>query len=137
MVVYLLGVTNLNYVGHRAFVRGASAAEIKYRERREIADLSRLKDLTGGQERHILHRATTNRAWISATPNCLNVMDFSREKFRDNICLRYGLMPHYISATCDGCGKKLLIDHTQSFPKGVIILVRHDDAENEWVALGS
>ena len=78
MVVYLLGVTNLNYVGHRAFVRGASAAEIKYRERREIAELARRKDLTGGKDRHILHSAIRNWACLGAVPHCLNGKELYR-----------------------------------------------------------
>ena len=37
---------------------------------------------------------------------------------------------------CDGCGKRFLIEHAISCPKGGLVLVRHDDAATEWVALG-
>ena len=43
LVDFLLGGTALNYVGHRACVRGASAGEIKERKHVELADLARLK----------------------------------------------------------------------------------------------
>ena len=46
-------------------------------------------------------------------------------------------MPQDIPATCDGCGKKFLIDHALSCPKGGLVLERHDDAAKEWGALGA
>ena len=46
-------------------------------------------------------------------------------------------MPQDIPATCDGCGKKLSIEHALSCPKGSLVLERHDDAAKEWGALGS
>ena len=46
-------------------------------------------------------------------------------------------MPQDITATCDGCGKKLLIEHALSCPKGGLVLVQNDDAAKEWGALGA
>ena len=46
-------------------------------------------------------------------------------------------MPQDIPATCNGCGKKFLIEHDLSCPKGGLVLVRHDDAAKEWGSLGS
>ena len=46
-------------------------------------------------------------------------------------------MPQDIPTTCDGCGKKFLIEHSLSCPKGGLVLERHDDAAKEWGALGS
>ena len=77
----------------------------------KLGEMARRKDLAGGQERNRLHRATRNGACISAVPHLLNGMELSWEEFRDNLCLRYGLMPQDTPATCDGCGKKLLIEH--------------------------
>ena len=94
-----------------------------------LGELSRQKDLAGGQERNHLHRATRNGAWLSDVPHRLNGRELSQEEFRDNILLRYGLMPQDIPATCDSCGKKFLIEHTLSCPKGGLVLERHDDAE--------
>ena len=102
-----------------------------------MAELARQKELTGGQERDRLHRKTRNGAWISAVPHRLNSTEFSWEELRDNICLRYGLMPQDIPATCDGCGKRFSINHSLSCPKGGIVMARHNDSANEWGALGS
>ena len=46
-------------------------------------------------------------------------------------------MPQEIPSTCDGCGKKFLIGHDLSCPKGGLVLARHDDAAKEWGALGA
>ena len=90
----------------------------------------------GRQEKNRLHRATRNGAWLSAVPHFLNGTELSREEFRDNLRLRYGLMPQDIPATCDGCGKKFSIEHALSCPKGGLVLARHDDTAKEWGALG-
>ena len=46
-------------------------------------------------------------------------------------------MPQDIPATCDGCGKKFLIEHSLSCQKGGLVLERHNDAAKEWGALES
>ena len=78
----------------------------------ELAELARQKEIEGGQERNRLHRETRNGSWLSAVPHRLNVTELSQEKLRDNLCLRYRLMPQDIPATCDSCGKRFLIKHT-------------------------
>ena len=78
-----------------------------------------------------------NGAWPSAVLHLLKGTELSWEKFRDNLCLRYGLMPQDIPATCDGCGKKFSIEHALSCPKGGLVLVQHDDAAKESGALGA
>ena len=80
---------------------------------------------------------TRNGAWLSAVPHRLNGTELSREEFRDNPRLRYGLMPQDIPTTCDGYGKKFLIKHALSCPKGGLVLSLHDDAAKEWGALVS
>ena len=102
----------------------------------KIGELSRQKEMTEGQERNRLHRATRNWAWLSAVPHRLNGTELSWEEFQDNLCLRYGLMLQDIPVTCDGCSKKLSIEHTLSCPKGGLVLAWHSDAAKKWSALG-
>ena len=109
LVDSLLGGNALNYVGHRAFVRGASATARRERKHVELAELAIQKELAGDQERNLLHRATRNGACLSAVPHCLHSTELSPEEFWDNLCLRYGLMPQDIPATCNGCGKRFSI----------------------------
>ena len=78
-----------------------------------------------------------NGAWLSAVPHRLNGTELSREEFRDNLRLRYGLMPQDIPATCNGCSKKFSIEHALLCPKGGLVLARYDDNAKEWGALGS
>ena len=46
-------------------------------------------------------------------------------------------MPQDTPATCDGCGRKLSIEHALSCPKGGLVIARHDNAAKEWGALGA
>ena len=78
-----------------------------------------------------------NGAWLGAVSHQLNGTELSWEESRDNTCFRYGLMPQDIPATCDGCGKHFSIEHALSCPKGVLVLVCHDETINEWGSLGA
>ena len=44
-------------------------------------------------------------------------------------------MPQNIPATCNGCGKRFLIEHALSLPKGGLFMVRNDEAAKEWGSL--
>ena len=103
----------------------------------KLGELSRLKELEGVQERNLLHRSKRNGSWLSAVPHRLNSTEFFREEFWDNLCLRYGLMPQDIPATCDGCGKKLSIEHALSFPKGGLVIAQNYEAAKDWGSLGA
>ena len=102
-----------------------------------MAELARKKELSSEQYRNHLHRATRDGAWLSDVPHRLNGMELSWEELRDNLHLRDGLMPQDIPATCDGCGKKFLIEYVLSSPKSGIVLAQHDDSAKEWGALGA
>ena len=71
-----------------------------------MAELCRQKNLKVGQYRQRLNRVMRNGVCISAIPHRLKGTELSQEEFRDNFCLRYGMMPQDIPATCNGCGKK-------------------------------
>ena len=122
LVDSLLGGSALNYLGHRSYIRKASLAARRANMHVELGDVARQKELEGGQERNRLHRATRNGAWLSAVPHRLNGTELSQEEFRDNPRLIYGLMPQDIPATCNGCCKKVSIEHALSFPKGAPLL---------------
>ena len=107
LVDYLLGGSVINYVGHRTCVRKASQSDRPSKRIAELSDLFEQQEQDGQQEKNRLHRATRNGAWLSAVPHRLDGTELSRGEFRDNLCLRYGLMPQDIPATYDGCGKKL------------------------------
>ena len=80
---------------------------------------------------------TRSGAWLSAVPHRLNGTELSREEFRDNLCLKYGLMPQDIPATCGVCSEKFFVEHALSFPKVGLVIAWHDDATKKWGALGS
>ena len=88
----LLGGSALNYVGHRARVRKANLVARHANMHIGLGEMYRPKELAGGKERNRLHRTMRNGAWLSPLHHCLNRTELSREEFRDNIRLRYGLM---------------------------------------------
>ena len=102
----------------------------------DLAELDRRNNITGGQEKNRRPRATRNETWIGAVPHRLNITELYWEEFWDNICLIYGLIPQDIPATCDSCGKRFLIEHAISCPKGGLVLAQHNDAAKECVTLG-
>ena len=102
-----------------------------------MAELARQNDLLVIQVRQRLHRTTSNWAWLSAIPHCLNGTELSQEEFRYNLLLRYVLMHQDIPGTCDGCGKKFSIEHALSCPGGGLLMACHDDAAEEWGSLGA
>ena len=112
LVYSLLGDSVLNYVGHRACVRKASQKVISTKMSVELAEVFRKKNRAGRQKKNRIYMATRYRAWLIAVPHHINVTELYWGELRDNLCLRYGLMPQDIPVTCDGCGKKLLIVNT-------------------------
>ena len=101
LVDSLLGGSVLNYVGHRACVRKLSQTTRQTNMSIELAEVFRHQEQAGGQERNRLHRTTMNRAWLSAVPYRLSGTELSWEELRDNLRLRYGLMPQDIPTACD------------------------------------
>ena len=135
LVDSLLVSSVLNCVGHRACVRKSCQSTRCSNMIVEISDLYNRQEQAGCQEKNCLHGARRNGAWLSAVTHRLNGTELSWENFRDNLRLRYGLMPQDIPATCNDCGKKFSIEHALSCPKGGLVLARYDDAAKEWGAI--
>ena len=51
------------------------------------------KEEVGDQDQCQLGWATRSGAWLTDSPHRLNSKDLSRYEFRDNIRLRYGIIP--------------------------------------------
>ena len=61
----------------------------------------------------------------------------SREEFQDNILLCYEVLLLILPTDCDVCGKKFLVPHALSCPKGGLLLTWHNYAAKEWGALAA
>ena len=70
-------------------------------------------------------------------PQRLNGKELSREEFQYNLLIWYDIVVLNLSTDCDVSGKKLLLPHDLSDPKGVLVLSRHDDAATELGALAA
>ena len=49
--------------------------------------------------------------WLLVIPNCLNGNSLSAEEFRDNLRLRYNVLPLDMLQLCDGCGVPMTVKH--------------------------
>ena len=83
--MYLIGVTGLNYVVHKACIRKTRASERKDIDQENIVALSWRKDDLGRQDKIFLDRATKNRAWLKAVSHNPNRTKSYQEELRDNI----------------------------------------------------
>ena len=70
-------------------------------------------------------------------PTDLIITELSWEEFQENIIIHYGIVPLNIPTDCDSWGKKFLVSHALSCPKGGLILERNNYAAKEWVALSA
>ena len=77
LVDSLLGVSVLNYTGHRACIHRSSLSERHEKMHIELGELSTQNDLTGGQERNHLHKETRDGAWLNTVPHRLNSTELS------------------------------------------------------------
>jgi hypothetical protein len=84
-----------------------------------------------------LSRARETGAWITSMPDSLNGTVLSAEEFRDSLRLRYGLKPHALPESCDGCGQRFSVGHALSCKKGGLVLLRHNDLVAEWHELSA
>ena len=48
--------------------------------------------------------------WLLAVPNRLNGTDISADEWRDNVRLRYNLLPLDMPQHCDGCNERMTIE---------------------------
>ena len=69
--------------------------------------------------------------------HCLNVTGLSREELQDSILLQNSIMLLNPYTDCDGFGKRFLVPHDLSCPKGGLFMERHINTSEEWGALSA
>ena len=70
--------------------------------------------------------------WLLVIPDCLNGNSLSTEEFRDNLRLRYNLLPLDMPQLCDGCGAPMTVEHALCCKVGGLVHIRQDDVADEW-----
>jgi hypothetical protein len=65
-------------------------------------------------------------------PDRLNGNSLSVEEFRDNLRLRYNLLPLDMPQLCNGCGAPMTVEHALCCKVGGLVHMRHDDVADEW-----
>ena len=132
MVGSLLGGIDLKYVAHQGCVCKTSADGRKKWKFLEKAVPTRRKEQADRAGMNCIWKVTDNGAWIMAIHHCLNGTELSREESQDNLLLQYGIVPLNPPTDCDGCGKKFLVPHALSCPKGGLIMARNNYTAKEW-----
>jgi hypothetical protein len=64
-------------------------------------------------------------------PSCYNGTELSAEEFRDNLRIRYGLVPLNLPAACDGCHRPFDVGHALSCKQGGLVTQRHNAIAGE------
>ena len=79
-----------------------------------------------------LDRAGKAGTWLTCHPHMLNGNTLSSQEFRDNLRLRYNLLPLDMPQSCDGCGARLTVDHALKCKTGGLVHIRHEDGAVEF-----
>eukprot|EP00957_Ditylum_brightwellii_P172838 13158031-Ditylum_brightwellii.AAC.1 len=98
---------------------------------------ARVKQANDKVQKHKLTRAMKTGAWLMTVTNHLNDTTLSKEKFRNNLCLRYGLVSLGLQPRCNRHGARLAVEHGLTCSKGGLVLLCHEDFNQEWGALGA
>jgi hypothetical protein len=122
----------LNLAEHKRKVRAASQWGRADRIMSETAAVDRRANELGLREKYRLQRAGCTGIWLSVLPNQFNGTVLSAEEFRDNIRLRYNLLPLALPDNCDGCGAAFSVEHALSCKVGGLVHIRHDDVAQEF-----
>ena len=116
---------------HMAGAKAAGAAVRAARLGREQQHLDqRGRDAPATKRREL--RSCEAGAWLTVIPNRLNGTSISTDEWRDNVRLRYNLVPQDMPANCDGCGARLTVEHALACKVGGLVHIRHDDVADEW-----
>jgi hypothetical protein len=70
--------------------------------------------------------------WLSVIPNHFNGNSLSAEEFRENLRLRYNLLPLDMPQLCNGCGAPMTVEHALCCKVSGLVHIRHDDVVDEW-----
>ena len=70
-------------------------------------------------------------------PHKLNGTLLTRNQWKYNLRLRYGLRPLDICLNCDGCEANFSIQHVLSCKKGGLVSIWYDDTRNKVGALAA
>jgi hypothetical protein len=113
-------------------------AELKVRKTalNEFTLDSILKGLDCDTRRTILQGKETGQ-WLSVMPSTLNGTELSPQEFRDSLHLRYSRTPGDLPTHCDGCDAKFSIRHALECKVGDLIIMRHNEVNDELGDLAS
>jgi hypothetical protein len=119
-------------------VRTAVTTELRSRrsEKMDSTLVSLLSGLDCDTRRTILRGKETGQ-WLSVMPSTLNGTELSAQEFRDALLLRHARTPGDLPSHCDGCGAKFDVRHALGCKKGGLVILRHNEINEELCDLAS
>ena len=116
---------------HNQTVKESCADGTKQRLEREqefLKDLMKDRPFLEQQ----MERACETGLFLKAIPRHINGTVLGADEWRDNVRLRYNLLPLNLPERCDGCGAKFTVQHALSCRKGGLLYTRHNMGADEW-----
>jgi hypothetical protein len=132
LVATLRGDGELDIKLYRQWV---TASRLEALGKKEVANSTALAGIlskASNQAKRRIRRACESGQWLSVKPSRLNGTALSAEEFRDNVRLRFGLLPQQLPEKCDGCDQRFGVGHALSCKKGGLVLLRHNEVAGEW-----
>ena len=70
--------------------------------------------------------------WLYIIPDRLKGNPLSAKEFRDNLRLRYNLLPLDMPQLCDGCVMLMTFEHALCCKVGSLVHIQYDNMADEW-----
>ena len=132
LVEFLLTGEALATAEHRAWVQRGSRNGRERNKMREEAHLARDMVNENNRGKLRLGRGKVAGSWLMVVPYLLNGATLLADEFRDNLIIRFGLVPLALRLTCNRCREKLSLDNSLQCKKGGLFTARHNNVPDEW-----
>ncbi|KAL7474349.1 hypothetical protein ACHAW6_000325, partial [Cyclotella cf. meneghiniana] len=127
----------INIEADQNCVQAAGARHRKARHDGEVAFHTALMEWLPPKVKKRMEQAAATGAWLSTIPDRFSGTELTKDKWLDNVAIRYGRRPADLPDHCDGGGLGLMLEHGLSCKQGGLVGIRHDDVHDEWAHLCS
>ncbi|KAL7474337.1 hypothetical protein ACHAW6_000312, partial [Cyclotella cf. meneghiniana] len=132
-------ITNepINVEAHRNCVQAAGVKHQKKQHDGEVASHTALMEQLPPKIEKRMEQATVAGVWLSTIPDRFSGTELTKDKWFNNVTIRYGWRPANLPDQCDNCGAGLTLEHGLSCKQGGLVGIHHDDVHDEWAHLCS
>ena len=135
LVETMVNDEKLDIVRHTAHMAEANASCRRQRFDREANFQDRRTRGKPSKQRLRRKACCGTGRFLNVIPSRLNGTVLSANEWRDNVRLRFNLVPLDLPQNCDGCGCRMTVEHAMQCKKGGLVHIRHDDLGKEFAYL--